>query len=118
MRITISDLLSAHSSALALADKPLSVKTSFILARQLRAIKTELETYDAERLKLCKRYGTLDEKTKRYVFENNKQAEFEAAYNELVAQEVELPEDKLSLENEDIRLSANEVIALSALINL
>lgn len=116
MKIKISDLLSAHGPALALADKPLSVKTSFALARQLRAIKTELETYDAERLKLCKRYGKLDEKSKRYVFEEEKQAEFEAAYNELVAQEVELPEDKLTLENEEIKLSANDLIALEALI--
>jgi hypothetical protein len=58
-------------------------KTSFKVARLIRDVSRELETYNAERLKLCEKHGKLSDDKSRYTFPT---PEAVAAFNDAIKQ--------------------------------
>jgi hypothetical protein len=55
--LTVSELLRAREAAKDVAELPLPMAAAFAFARLLRAVDAELETYEAQRLRLFAEYG-------------------------------------------------------------
>lgn len=102
--LTVKQLVDAAASG-ALAryfsiEKPVTV--SWKNRKQVAACEEEHKRCDALRVELCKKHGRLDEKTKNYVFVGEGLAAdapflFNADMTSLLAQEVQLPGEPVSV---------------------
>jgi len=116
MKVKIFEILNAAPALGKLSDEPLSVKTSYGLAKLNKAVQSELDIYEKERIKLCERYGKKNETEQRYEFEPEHQREFEAAIAELQAQETDISADRIDLSGENIKITARDILAIEKFI--
>lgn len=116
MKAKIFEMLNAVPALGKLADEPLSVKTSYALAKLNKAVQAELDIYEKERIRLCERYGHKNEEKGCYELEPDKQQEFEKAIAELQSQETDICTDKIDLSGENIKISAREIMTIESFI--
>jgi hypothetical protein len=84
MEIPLKTIINSAPALNALAAQKLGAKQSFIIAKALKAIAPEMETYDQARLKAAARLGTLNSTTNQYEFVNGEQETFLAEMVSLV----------------------------------
>ncbi|MDO8673197.1 MAG: hypothetical protein Q7O66_17465 [Dehalococcoidia bacterium] len=102
-----------------LLNAPWPVKTAYALARLGRKINNEYGVIDQVRVKLIKQYGTTDDKGQTSILPACPEWEqFAAAFNELMAQEVEIPLEKIVLPDIEISISPNSLISLEPFIEM
>lgn len=112
IKTKIFTIINAKETLEKLGVEPVSVGTSFAIARLIKSVNSELEIYEKERIKLCEKFGEKDEKNNCFEIEKLKQNEFENAYNELINQDVEINCKKLDLRDEKIKISAVDLIKI------
>jgi hypothetical protein len=113
MKATLKELansMPAFNRFIAIA---LPMKTSFMMKGVIRTVSEQVKDFHEERLVLCKRLGTLDEKTETYEFGDN-QAAWDVAFEELAAVEVDIPGERLKIS----QLLSSTAIAPADLIEL
>lgn len=118
MNVKISTILEAQPALEAFARKDLSITTSFKVAKLIKAVNTELEAYNEQRIKLLESIGsTLSEDGKQYQIPMDKRAEFAESMDQLVSIEVTVP-DKINISGEKISISPDILLALEAFVEI
>ena len=117
MQVTLQSLQDSFLSLGKLASADLPVKKAYWLSKIARAAESELKDMEAQRVKLVQKYGTEDEAGNWSVNEDNV-ADFAAEFGELLAESVDLPGDKITLDSlgDGLKLSAIDLIKLDWLI--
>ncbi|MFT3951171.1 MAG: hypothetical protein QM689_04355 [Oscillospiraceae bacterium] len=116
IKTTLGAIVAATQAVGKLNSEPLQVSTAFKVAKLTKAIAEEYKLYDEQRIKLLERHGTISEDGGHYDIPADKQDAFAAAMAELQAQETELNCEKINLAGEDIKITANDIIALAEFI--
>ena len=119
LKVTIGQLLaSAESGALnKLMAEPLRAAVAFRLKKVAPAIDAELRIFNETRIELCEKYGTKSETADNYSIPDDKQAEFQAEFQQLLATEVELRGKVISVfDLGDTKISVADLTALDWLI--
>jgi len=117
LELTVQQLVNSKQALSSLVSQPLVFGTSFKLAKVVKAVNEELQTYDDLRRKLCEKYGTLTEDESQYDIPANKQKEFNAEFAELLATPIQLPGSPLRpAEFGRVEMSAGDLLALEWLI--
>ena len=117
MNIKLETILNTKEALEILSQKDLSIKTSFKIAKLIKAANKELETYNEQRIKLLESIGsTLNAESGQYEIPSDKRREFAEKFNELISIEVDMP-DKIDMSNENISISPDLLIALESFID-
>lgn len=114
MNITINQILTARDTLSRLAERPLPVKQSYRLAKLVKAINNEMSVYDGERIKLCKKYGKLNEEQKQYDIKDKES--FVRESKELLNQSVEF--DVKPIDITELELSAQDILKIEPFIEV
>lgn len=118
MKLTLETIFNGHKALGALAQKDLSITTSFKVAKLIKAVDAELETFNAQRTKILESVGaTLNEDGSQYNIPENKRLEFANKLNELLSIEVEVP-DKLDISGENISIAPGLLLDLDPFITM
>lgn len=99
MKITVKELLDSTQAIARVASIPLNSALKFRLARVLKQVKDESESFDRIRTELCEKYGMLKEDGSQYDFEPEKKIEFDKEYAALLKESVEIRFDTFSEES-------------------
>ena len=125
IKVTIYDLLSANPVLHTLRGKSMVGPGAFAVARLIREVQKELETYDQSRMEIIEQYAEKDENGQMKVVEGNAQIkpnkleECKLKIHECASQEVELNVSPLIPEwFNEINLTADEAMVLEPLMNL
>lgn len=116
MKTTIKSILNATDTLSRLAERTLPVRQSYRLAKLVKAVNAEMSVYHDERIKICKRYGTLNEAERRYEFPDENREAAENDLQELISQEVELDVKPIDISN--LELSAQDIINIEPFIEV
>lgn len=114
MNTTINQLLTARDTLSRLAERTLPVKQSYRLAKLIKAVNDEMSVYDSERIKLCEKYGTLNQEQKQY--DINDKESFVRESTELLNQEVEL--DVKPIDITELELSAQDILNIEPFVEV
>lgn len=118
MMTKIETILEAKDALAVLSQKELSIATSYKVAKLIKAVNAELETFNAQRIKLLQDIGSsLSENGEQYIIPTDKRAEFAEKFSQLLAVEVEMP-DKITISGESVSLSPDALIALEPFIEV
>lgn len=125
IKVTVYDLLNANSVLHTLRGKSMVGPCAFAIARLIREIGKELETYEQSRMEIIEKYAEKDENGHMKVVEGNAQIkpdkldECKQKIHECAIQEVELNASLLIPEwFDEVSLTADEAMALEPLMNL
>lgn len=125
IKVTIYDLLNANSVLRTLRGKSMIGPGAFALARLIREIGKELETYEQSRMEIIEQYAEKDENGHMKIVDGNAQIESgkleecKQKIHECASQEVELNASLLIPEwFNEVSLTADEAMALEPLMNL
>ena len=117
MKIKIESLVNAQNALSELAQKNLSIATSFKVAKLIKAAQAELQTYDEQRRKLLENVGSkLDESTNQYIIPKDKRENFAMMYRDLLDVEIDLPGEKINITDEKITLSPETLLLLEPFV--
>lgn len=118
MNVKLETIINAKTALEALAQKDLSIGTSYRVAKLLKAAQRELEVYNEQRIKLLESVGsTLNEGTGNYEIPADKRAEFAEKFTELIGIDVDMP-DKIDISGEHISIAPDLLIALEPFIDI
>lgn len=118
MMTKIETIIEAKDALTVLSQKELSIATSYKVAKLIKAVSAELETFNTQRIKLLQDIGcTLSENGEQYIIPTDKRTEFAEKYSQLLAVEVEMP-DKIAINGENVSLSPGALIALEPFIEV
>lgn len=115
IKTNFDKILKAKDSIKMLSAQNLPVKVSYAVAKTVRAVDSELETYEAERIKLCEKYGKISSDGSYY--EITERDSFVKSINELAMLDVELAVGKIKLPD-SITISAQELILLEDFVEV
>lgn len=125
IKVTIYDLLNANPVLHTLRGKSMVGPCAFAIARLIREVHKELETYDQSRMEIITEYAEKDENGNMKVIDGNVQIkpdkldECKQKIHECAIQEVELNASLLIPEwFNEVSLTADEAMALEPLMNL
>jgi hypothetical protein len=90
MEVTLREVVNSVPALNSLSKQKLQAKASFIIAKALKAISSEMDPYDFARLEACKKYGTLNEATDQYEFAGDNLVAFEDEMNVLLDAKVKI----------------------------
>ena len=125
IKLTIGDLVNSTEALQKLADKQLKAKLAWQVARLLKMIDAELQSFNDTRMNLVKKYGEKDE-TGSLITDDKGNCkilpdlvnEFSKELKELVDTEIELNSNKLKIEDlENLDFSPAEMNTLEAFID-
>lgn len=125
IKLTIGDLVNSTEALQKLADKQLKAKLAWQVARLLKMIDAELQSFNDTRMNLVKKYGEKDE-TGSLITDDKGNCkilpdlvnEFSKELKELVDTEIELNSNKLKIEDlENLNFSPAEMNTLEAFID-
>lgn len=118
MKLTLEAILNGRKALDALAQKDLGIATSFKAAKLIKAVDAELETFNAQRIKILESVGaTLSEDGSQYNIPEDKRIDFAKKLNELLSIEVEIP-DKLDISGENISIAPGLLLGLDPFITM
>ena len=117
MKLKLYQLVNAQPALKDLASKQLIAKAAFKIGRNLKIIASEMELYEARRIALAAKYGTLDAANNQYRFDNGAGEKFVAELNDLRETEVEnsimpITVDELA----DVKMTASDMAQLDWMI--
>lgn len=125
IKVKMNDILNAESALEKISGYKVSGKYAFALARLMREIGKEVQTFETIRIDLVKKYANKDENGELIVTEGNVHLSPEsiALYNaelaESLSQEVELNGNPLKYEwFEEIEITANEAAVLEPFMEI
>lgn len=113
IKSTINNLYNARNILQKLSSQSLPIKVSYGIAKVITAANEEFVTAEKQRAKLCEKYGKLNKEGTKYKIEDTEG--FNKEYTDFLNLEVELNAKAIKL-TDDIRLSAQEIIALENFI--
>ena len=117
MKLKLSQLVNAQPALMDLASKQLIAKTAFKIGRNLKIIASEMELYEARRIALAQKHGTLDAANNQYRFDNGAGEKFVAELNDLRETEVENNIMPIALADlADLEMTAHDMAQLDWLI--
>ena len=119
MKITIANLINSTAPVLSkMMDKELSPVTSFKLVKLVKAINSEIEIFNGERIKLLEKYGTQNEEDNNYTIPNENKDAFNKDISELLALEVDITVDKINLSGESVKISPSDMMAIEEFVEM
>ena len=124
IKVTVNDILNSQEVFSKIAAMPIKVKTSFAIARIIRNLESELETFDKSRQALIKKYANKDENDELILNEDGTIAitpenaeEYNHEIQELLNSEITLAADPLDIkEIENIELTPTQVYMIEKFI--
>lgn len=119
MKITIANLINSTAPVLSkMMTKELSPVTSFKFVKLVKAINSEIEIFNGERVKLLEKYGKKNEENDSYeILDENKDA-FNKDISELLALEVDIVTDKINLSRESVKISPSDMMAIEEFVEI
>ena len=126
IKITLGELLNATDTLQKLAQKDFKAKLAWSISRLLKAAEKEVQEFNEARMNLIKKYGMKDEQNELITDEkgNCKIAdeninEFSTELNDLIATEVEINANKMSLDLfDDAEFSPSDMVLLEPFIEI
>lgn len=115
IKTKLKTIVNTREAAQRLAGQSLPAAVSFRVAKLINALNGELVAYEAERVKLCERYGELEKENG--VYKIRQREEFEREYISLLDMSVELAVEKISLPD-TLNITAVDLINLSDFIQI
>ena len=123
MKLTNKQIINSIDSLKNLSGKELDVKTSFIIAKNIKVIDEISDIFISEKMKLVNKYGTKDKEGNLKVEDNgaveiakNNLKEWNRSYAELLKIENDVDIQKIKLNDLDIKVSAQELLAIEYMI--
>lgn len=119
MKITIANLINSIAPVLSkMMDKELSPVTSFKLVKLVKAINSEIEIFNGERIRLLEKYGTQNEGDSNYTIPDENKDAFNKDISELLSLEVDIAAEKVNLANEDIKISPADMMKIEEFVEM
>ena len=115
IKTKLKSILNAREAVQKLIKKDLPVAVSFRVAKLVNAMNVELAVYDAERNKLCEKYGKLNESKTEYKI--IRRDEFQKELISLFDIELELDANKVVLPKETT-ITPADLIALDDFVEV
>lgn len=117
MTITFKKLIEATDAFRKLSNQELSIKKAVEVSRLIRKLEKEYDVYKENYGKLVKKYGKLKSKdSDEYDFDNDARKNFSEELTKLLELECNIDSEKIKID-EDIRLSAIQVLALEDFVD-
>ena len=126
IKVKINDLLNSVETLQKLSNQNFKAKLAWQVARLIRAVESELQTFNDTRLNLIRKYGEKDENGDLLTDENNnykiipdKANDFSNELNELANSEVEINANKLDFALlEDLDFTPVEMAVLEPFVDM
>ena len=125
INLTVSELINSVNIMNKLAGQECGGGTALKIARLMRELKKEVETFNEERQKLINKYCVKDEETgspkindrNEFVIDPAMIEESNEAFNSLLATEIEINANKLSMRDiEGFTINAQDLMTIGHLI--
>lgn len=110
MKITIEDLYGLAEGITELSNKELPTKSAFVVSRNLKKIKEEIQSAEEIRSKLLERFSVDGE------IEKGREKEFNAEFSELLEQEIDINLSTISLDDIGDTATAKMLLSLDKII--
>lgn len=111
MNVKLSEILNAREILGKLSDEKLPVKAAYSVAKLVKRVNEELNTFNDMRQALLKKYEG-EEQTAEL------QSKLREEFEEVLETEVSIEISKIDLTNTDIELTAKEVLVIEPFANL
>jgi hypothetical protein len=110
----LKNLLESHPIISSLAQQKVSPRLAYGLQKNLRLIQAEMDAFDKARVQGLESLGcALDEAKGQYIIPDDRQAEWQRQYVDLLEADVSFQPHAISLtllERDDVKLSAVEML--------
>ena len=123
MKLTNKEIVNSIEALKNLSTKELNVKTSFKIAKNIKTIDELSNIFIEEKRKLVSKYGTKDDKGNLKIDANGvaeiskeNLSEWNRSYEELLEIENNIEIEKIKLSDLDIRVSAQELLAIEYML--
>lgn len=123
MKLTNKQIINSIDSLKNLSGKELDVKTSFIIAKNIKAIDEISDIFVSEKMKLVNKYGTKDKEGNLKVNDNGaveiakeNLKEWNRSLSELLEIENDIDIKVININDLDVRISAQELLAIDFMI--
>lgn len=123
MKVTNKQIINSIDPLKNLSSKELDVKTSFIIAKNIKAIDAISDIFISEKMKLVKKYGTKDKEGNLKVDDNGtveiakgNLKKWNRSLSELLEIENEIDIKTININNLDVKISAQELLAIDFMI--
>lgn len=115
LKTNLKSIVNAKESLKILSETELPVKVSYSLAKLINEVNKELSIFSAEKLKLFKKYGKLENDAYTILSENREN--FHADLESLLSEEVTVFANKIDLP-EDLKLKPKDMINLEPFVTI
>lgn len=124
IELTVQEMIDSIPTLRELSNKQLKSKVAYRVARLLREVQAESETFETARVSLIKLYGAKDENGNLKADENgntyieqDKVAEFNSELTDLLTNKITINGDKLSLDDlGDETFTPQQMLSFSAFL--
>ena len=123
LKLTNKEIVNSIEALKNLSTKELDVKTSFKIAKNIKTIDEISNIFIEEKRKLVNKYGTKDDKENLKLDDNGvaeiakeNLSEWNRSYEELLEIENNIEIEKIKLSDLDIRVSAQELLAIEYML--
>ena len=115
--MVIADLLEIRPVLQQLVNQKMPAKLAYALAKNIKQVNAELETFEQTRIKLLADNWPLNEKTQQYDVPEEEKAKWNKMYDELIKAEVKLDPYLVEPDGFDgVELTPGEMMAISWMI--
>ena len=115
IKTKIKSIVNAREAMQRLAQQTLPIAVSYRVTKLIRAIDSELAVYDKERIRLCEKYGKLNESKTSYNI--LKGAEFNEEHSLLLDFDIELDAQKVKLP-ETLNITPADLLCMSEFVEI
>ena len=113
MKITLAEVKSLESILSKIFNKEVNIKIAYRLGSLLKKLNEEMLLLEENRVKLIKKYGIEDEKTKQIQVAPGKTDDFYKEFNELLSLQIEIDFEPIPLKDfGEILISASDILKL------
>ena len=123
MKLTNKEIVNSIEALKNLSTKELNVKTSFKIAKNIKTIDEISNIFIEEKRKLVSKYGIKDDKGNLKLDDNGvaeiakeNLSEWNRSYEELLEIENNIEIEKIKLSDLDVRVSAQELLAIEYML--
>ena len=123
LKLTNKEIVNSIEALKNLSTKELDVKTSFKIAKNIKTIDEISNIFIEEKRKLVNKYGTKDDKENLKLDDNGvaeiakeNLSEWNRSYEELLEIENNIEIEKIKLSDLDVRVSAQELLAIEYML--
>jgi len=113
LKITLAEVKSLESILSKIFNKEVNIKIAYRLGSLLKKLNEEMLLLEENRVKLIKKYGIEDEKTKQIQVAPGKTDDFYKEFNELLSLQIEIDFEPIPLKDfGEILISASDILKL------